>query len=207
MGRSIQPVTTTGSRFNRASASHKPKSPLDKAKGYEVIWQQVSGVFEAARDFGNANFVYVIGEQDDGPVKIGVSKDPIARLRGMQTGNPRRLRIEHVLIGDMATEKIVHEYWEPFAIHSAGRRANNPDALPGTEWFKPEVRAQLLPIVADAAERQVEYIKTAEEPGFADLELIARDAHAESGLVVHRRAPTIRLAQGAGYTVSRRYRI
>jgi hypothetical protein len=206
MGTSVQPAKTTGGRFNR-SRSHRPKSPIDKAKGFEVVWQQVAPLFEAARDYANSSFVYVIGEEDDGPIKIGVSKDPIARLRGMQTGNPRRLRIEYVLVGDMAAEKVIHEYWEPFAVHSASR-PDRQDALPGTEWFKAEIRdQQLLPIIADAVARQIEYIATAEEPGFDQLERIIRDAHAASGLVVRRIAPTVLLAEGAGYAVSRRYRI
>jgi hypothetical protein len=82
-------------------------SPLDKAAGHEVAWRRVSDVFDAARQIRNCKFVYFIGEDDDGPVKIGVAKDPISRLRAMQTGNPRRLRVEHVLVGDMDVEKLL----------------------------------------------------------------------------------------------------
>jgi len=37
--------------------------------------------------------LYVIGWRERGPVKFGVAIDPVARLAGLQTGNPYRLRI------------------------------------------------------------------------------------------------------------------
>jgi hypothetical protein len=166
----------------------KYRSPIDKAKGYELIWSQVAPLFEATRQVVNASFVYVIGEADDGPLKIGKATDPIIRLRSMQTGNPRRLRLEYVLVGDIALEKLLHDYWETFAILSARGEANrgkgNPNAHPGTEWFKPEARDTLLPIIADAANRQVELLSSGEQHiQIADLEQAVRDAHAESDFV------------------------
>jgi hypothetical protein len=185
----------------------KHNSPIDKAKAYEVIWPQVHPLFDAARIVDNACFIYVIGEQDDGSLKIGLSKDPIGRLRTMQTGNPRRLRIEHVLLGNMATEKLLHELWEPFAVVAASR-AGKPDVLPGTEWFKPEARTHLAPIVEDAARRQVAYIfDDREERSFDGLERIVRDAHADSGFVARGRDEVWLLGQGSGYVVQRRSRI
>lgn len=41
----------------------------------------------------NSRCVYVISEGPDGPIKIGKSADPEARLRTLQTGNPRQLRM------------------------------------------------------------------------------------------------------------------
>lgn len=188
----------------------KPRSPIDKAKGYEVVWTQVSGIFEALRPFENACFVYVIGEAD-GPLKIGLSKDPISRLRAMQTGNPRRLRIEYVLAGDMALEKLLHELWEPFAVYSmageAVRGKGNPNAAPGTEWFKPEAREMLLPILADAVKRQLELLTPAGDVELPALERAVRDAHAESGFVAKRRDQTRLLGAVVGYSVQRPSRI
>lgn len=89
MGDPVKFHVRDGKPFNRPRG-RRPQSPIDKAKGYEIIWPQVSQLFEAVRHFDNPSFVYLIGEAD-GPLKIGVSKDPIARLRGMQTGNPQRL--------------------------------------------------------------------------------------------------------------------
>lgn len=192
-----------------ATTARKFRSPLDKAKGYEVVWKQVSGLFEAARPYvADANFVYVVGEADDGPVKIGVSKDPIGRLRSMQTGNPRRLRIEYVLMGNTAIEKLLHEMWEPYAIVSS-RNAGKPDAAPGTEWFTADVRDTLLPIVHTAVAAQIERLQTPEPPpGFADMEQIVRDAHQAHDFVPHVRHQVLMLGQGAGYALrSRRSRI
>lgn len=206
MGAAVKPLRTESTRFNRTGPTRKPKSPLDKAKAYEVIWNQVSGLFDAARPYADACFVYFIGETDDGPLKIGHSKDPVARLRTMQTGNPRRLRIEYVLVGDMPLEKLLHELWEPFAVISS-RSVGKPGAAPGTEWFKPEARDTLLPIIADAVSRQIECLSGPPDVGFGTLERIVRDAHAESGFVARGRDEVRLLAQGAGYVVRRPSRL
>lgn len=183
-------------------------SPLDKAKAYEVVWNQVSETFNTARYCLDVSFVYLIGEQDDGHFKIGLSKDPISRLRAMQTGNPRRLRIEYVLIGDMRLEKLLHELWAPYGVVSR-RNAGNPDALPGTEWFTPEAREQLLPIMAAAVEQQLEYLQDEARTDYdwRDLERIVRNAHAESGFVAIGRDEVNLLGQGAGDVIRRRSRI
>jgi hypothetical protein len=189
------------SKHNTPRRKHA-RSPLDKAKAHEVVWSEVAPLFEAARPWLDASFVYVIGEPDDGPLKIGFSKDPIGRLRSMQTGNPRRLRIEHVLVGAMATEKLLHQFWEPHAILSAGSKG-----LPGSEWFKPEARKRFRPIIEDAVGFQIELLESGEQTSFAELEDVVRDAHRRNGFIPHVVAPTIQLAQGAGYVVSRRQRI
>jgi hypothetical protein len=184
--------------------TRKVQSPIDKAKGYEIAWPQVSPLFEAARGITAISFVYFIGEADQGPLKIGVSKDPIARLRTMQTGNPRRLRIEQLLAGDTQIEKLLHELWEPHAIYSA-RTAGRPDAAPGTEWFKPEARPELLPIIATAAERQIEYLAAATDiVASSDLERIVRDAHAEHDFDAQGRDEVRLLATGAGHVLRSR---
>lgn len=186
---------------------HKPASPIDKAKGYEVVWQQVSDLFGAARSIQAVSFVYLIGEEDDGPVKIGVAKDPIARLRTMQTGNPRRLRIEQALVGHGTLEKLLHELWEPFAIKSAGAQ-RRVDGAPGTEWFRADVRPELLPIIATAASEQATYLRQATgtiEP--QETEQIVRDAHVAHGFVAQGRDHVRLVAQGAGYVVSRPSRL
>lgn len=183
------------------------RSPIDKAKAYEVVWPRVAPLFQAARLYLDASFVYVIGEPDEGPIKIGFSKDPIGRLRNMQTGNSRRLRMEYVLVGAMGTEKLLHHFWESHAILSASKKGT-PGAAPGTEWFKPEARTQLLPIVERAVALQIEMLKRDEpQTSFSELEGAVREAHAESGFVAHMHEPTILLAQGPGYVVSRRSRI
>lgn len=184
-------------------------SPLDKAAGFEVVWPQVTELFNEARRLEGTSFVYFIGEyEDDGPVKIGVAKDPIKRLRQMQTGNPRRLRVEYVLLGFRDTEKLLHELWEPFAISSA-RTRRRVDAAPGTEWFRPEVRERLFPIIETAVVGQVKHLQRREGNINADsTERIIRGAHIEHGFVATGREPIRLLARGAGYiNLARRSRI
>lgn len=200
MGSAVKNIRSGNRVTIGTGRTRKVRSPIDKAKGYEIIWPQVSGLFEATRNLDKASFVYFIGEAD-GPIKIGVSKDPISRLRTMQTGNPRRLRIEHVLLGDMAIEKLLHEFWEPHAIFSS-RAAGRPNAAPGTEWFNPDARGTLLPIIETAAKRQVEHLaEAAPTVKCEDMDRIVRDAHYDNGFIPQGRDETRVLASGAGYVL------
>jgi len=196
---------------NRISAGRRavrsaPKSPLDKAAAVEVCWPQVAELFDAARRLDKPEFVYFIGEGGDaGPVKIGLSREPIGRLRQMQTGNSRPLRIEYVLVGERVLEKLLHEAWERFAIASP-RRQGKVQAAPGTEWFEPEIRGGLFPVAELAASRQAGLLTA------GDVELVALgqavvDAHAEKGFSVVGREEVRRLRQGSGYTGSRASRL
>lgn len=184
-----------------------PKSPLDKARAYEIEdWGLVSPLLKATRRIGNPVYVYFIGEEDGGALKIGLAKDPIKRLRGLQTGNPRRLRIENLLVGDRATEALLHEMWEQFAIHSDGSKAGG---APGTEWFRSEVRPSLMPIVTTAVQAQVHYLVSTDPDHYylSELEQLVRDAHIEHDHVVRGRDHVYRLSAVSGTTVSRPSRL
>jgi len=149
-------------------------SPLDRAHGQDLIWENVTPLFEAARKVKAPSFVYFVGEEDEGPVKIGVAKDPLKRLISMRSGNARHLLIEYVLVGDTRAEKLFHEYWEPLRIRAMkSRKALHLDH--GTEWFAPEIRAKLYPIVAELAEAQVDLLEENSSP-LDELSLI-RLAH------------------------------
>ncbi len=165
------------------------KNPLDKAKGYEVVWDQVAGIFESARRMQNPNFVYLIGEED-GPVKIGTATNPIKRLRTMQTGNPRRLRVEWALIGDRRLERMLHRLWRPFAIKSAAHEARSKRSLgpgvyvPGTEWFHQDVRDELVSVICSAVELQLDRLKDAQgDLFFEDFGALVIKAHQEHGFI------------------------
>lgn len=197
----------TSPKINAKARPREYKSPLDKAYAHELDWPKVSEVFNAARTIANPSFVYFTGEQDEGPLKIGVAKDPVSRLRGMQTGNSRRLRVERVLIGDRDLEQLLHQIWNDLVVvvpHKAGR----PDAPPGTEWFRPEIRDELFPIIETAAEAQIEHLVDAEdEIDTGDLERIVREAHGAHGMEAHRPHEVRLLAQGPGYVTPRRIRV
>lgn len=199
-------VSTGGKRGGRvnglvgSSRRRAFESPIDKAAGYEVVWPEVAPLFNSARRLVNASFVYFTGEcEDQGPLKIGVAKDPIARLRFMQTGNPRRLRVERILVGLRDTEQLLHELWEPFAIPSARNRVR-VDSKPGTEWFRPEIRESLFPIVEAAASKQIVLLTSAiDDVDSGELETVIRNAHWAAGFIAKVRDQPRILARGAGY--------
>ncbi len=176
-------------------------SPLDKARGFEIEdWQRVAGLFTVARKIINPSFVYFVGEADNGPLKIGFAKCPVARLRSMQTGNPRRLRIENVLLGDRFIEGLFHDMWEDFAIF-APHNAKKHDARPGTEWFRPEIRDQLMEIVDTAAEYQADYVDSEPQNLTSEmLESLVREAHGKHGFVGKGKDTIRLLANTTGYT-------
>jgi len=68
------------------------------------------------------NKIYFIQSGENGPVKIGQSEDPIARLEQLQTGNPEELKLLWVYEGDEYTEHEIHEMFKK-------------DRVRG-EWFK-----------------------------------------------------------------------
>lgn len=205
MGSAVKHQVKGKVRAGRAKRP-EPESPLDRASAREVDWAHVS-LFNAARGVANAKFVYAIGEEELGPVKIGVAKDPIRRLRGMQTGNPRRLRVERVVLGDVHTEQLLHELWETYAIFTPGARGK-PESRPGTEWFKPEIRNKLFPILATAGELQAKCIVEADEVlTFQETERCIRKAHGLHDFIAKPRDEVRLLGVGAGYVIRRRSRV
>jgi hypothetical protein len=69
------------------------------------------------------SLVYFIQRGEDGPVKIGHSKNVRGRLSALQTGIPERLRVLGVLDGGKAEEQRLHRYFGAYCIQG--------------EWFKP----------------------------------------------------------------------
>ena len=67
--------------------------------------------------------LYFIQQGSNGPIKIGVSSDPIFRMRQLQTGNPYRLRLLGIIEDPLAPEDEWHD-------------AFRDDRLVG-EWFLP----------------------------------------------------------------------
>ncbi|MGH3499336.1 MAG: GIY-YIG nuclease family protein [Nocardioidaceae bacterium] len=68
--------------------------------------------------------VYFIQSVDGGPIKIGVSRDPVARLASIQLMSPMRLRIIGVIPeGGRRTEQQLHERFASGRLHG--------------EWFRP----------------------------------------------------------------------
>jgi len=76
-----------------------------------------------------AGFVYVIGP-GDGPVKVGFSTNPDARLRSLQNGSGAALSVLHVRPGTRRDEADLHKRLRPHRVHG--------------EWFERQATLALL---------------------------------------------------------------
>lgn len=94
---------------------------------HPLSWHDMPTLAESARNphfrrvFGS--WLYYIQRGDDGPIKIGTSGSPFARLKEMQTACPERLHMRAIERGSRAYERTMHEAWARHRI--AG------------EWFRP----------------------------------------------------------------------
>lgn len=88
-------------------------------------------------------YVYLIRDGLNGPVKIGSSHDPIARLAALQTSNYRRLKLLLVFPEDGTIERLLHERF-------AAERVSG-------EWFqlRPDQLRALSDIVEEALFRDL----------------------------------------------------
>ncbi len=95
------------------------------------------------------NFVYVIQGRPRSPVKIGLAKNPVARLAQLQTGNPQALRLLYVVPGDKWLEAELHE-----------RAGTVSSSVGGSEWFDytKELQPLLLLIEAMGAAMKAAYV-------------------------------------------------
>lgn len=66
--------------------------------------------------------VYFIQAGENGPVKIGRSRDVLGRVRTLQTAHPQPLSVLRVIDGDRTVERWLHDQFAPF--HERG------------EWFR-----------------------------------------------------------------------
>jgi len=96
-------------------------------------------------------YLYIIGGDRDGPVKIGVSTKPENRLCELQVGNPARLKILAKFCGDKRDEAALHRLLEL-------------DRLNG-EWFR---RQPALQAFKERAHRKPE---ERDEPSTPENEL------------------------------------
>jgi hypothetical protein len=98
--------------------------------------------FWTALDAAPESYVYVIQAEGDSPIKVGWAVDVPKRIAELQTGNPRRLRLIHLLVGERRLE------------HNLHRRIGRPSRLMG-EWFDGEEVAPVMDLVQDLAIRMV----------------------------------------------------
>lgn len=83
--------------------------------------------------------VYFVQDEEDGPIKIGVSTVRAfqERLHALQIGNPRRLHVRRLVLGSHGLERLLHKRYAEHKIHG--------------EWFEPhpEVLAAASPEAVD----------------------------------------------------------
>ncbi len=89
----------------------------------DVVSALVEAFAGLAKEQDDPRRVYFIQAGENGPIKIGVSLDPPARLRSMQIGCPCELRLLGSIVGAWVAETVLHE-------------AFNLERLRG-EWFRP----------------------------------------------------------------------
>ena len=94
---------------------------MDAITEYQEILEALDG-FEVPEDVPDM-YVYAIRETETGRVKLGISRDPEARLRQLQTGNSQELEL-------VAFRKAENRFDDEHALHSDARAYH----LRG-EWF------------------------------------------------------------------------
>lgn len=100
-----------------------------------------------------SSYIYVIAASEQGPVKVGISKDPHRRLRQLQTGQAEPLRLFH-------TEAI--EEKQALLMEKAVHADNRHKKLKG-EWFAMSVEDAILEVRhamirhADEVERKASF--------------------------------------------------
>lgn len=111
-----------------ASEGASRREPLKPSKPYSEL-----------RKSGKANYVYVIGTTLACAVKIGISKNPWARIEDFQTGSPEKLSVLATFRADTYSEVEIHDILSEFRQHR--------------EWFAlPEEIQNVITTAADNKE-------------------------------------------------------
>lgn len=105
----------------------------DECRDMYGYWQQRLGA--------QASYVYFIVARAQPAIKIGFAANPITRLRELQCGNPSALGICSVILGDKATERLLHRHWR--------------EALVRGEWFGHGYEGAILALADGIAETQI----------------------------------------------------
>lgn len=65
-----------------------------------------------ARAMGGVDtWIYFIQEEDHGPIKVGIGRDPGRRLASLQVGNPVRLKLRSAFKAPAALERLIHDHF------------------------------------------------------------------------------------------------
>ncbi len=86
--------------------------------------------------------IYFIQDSMTNEIKIGSSDDPMARLKGLQTGNPHVLGILGIIPGGMEGEADLRRRFKPYLVREK------------SEWFSPQIIDEVRAIVFQNGTRQ-----------------------------------------------------
>lgn len=153
-------------------------SPLERSK-------IASDAARARWDTASGASIYIIGP-DVGPLKVGVSADPIKRLKGVQSGHPLALSIKATFeVGSLPpyeVETLAHSLLrdsrlkgEWFACSFEEASAAVAQALGEIAEYRDAIESRITD--AEEAERTGEIVRTifVDEELYADFARIARD--------------------------------
>lgn len=100
-----------------------PPTKRVKKNAYAEVSARVYETSDGARKFGEGvvlgslgsfiTWVYFVGNDTTGPVKIGYSDDPIRRMMDLQVGHHEQLHLLCAISGDTTTEKMLHGVFAP----------------------------------------------------------------------------------------------
>ena len=125
----------------RGRGAHLPADPdvLVSRERLTRLADWMISYWSASR--GPRGYIYAVQPRDGGPVKIGMTHDPLSRLAGLQDGNPHRLVIRAIMLGWGDTERRIHRLWKDHRLRG--------------EWFDHEHAAALIAFVRGAGIAQV----------------------------------------------------
>ena len=121
--------------------AHLPETPDDLVDKQRLTRLAGWMLDHWAATLDSRGYVYAVQELVDGPVKIGMSYDPRARLADLQHASPYPLAIRAVMLGWAETERRILTRW-------ASQRIRG-------EWFEAEAAAPLIAFVRGAGIAQV----------------------------------------------------
>lgn len=101
-----------------------------------------------------AERVYFIQAENGGPIKIGYSTDPEARVRALQPGHPERLVLRRSFPGGSLEEAALHRIFARYRLQG--------------EWFSP------VPLLAGLADAKAEDSERAEQEAWTAVERLRR---------------------------------
>lgn len=110
------------------------------------------------------SFVYFIQAGYNGPIKIGVARDPAKRLCGLQVANAERLSLLGVLPGGFALEKALHAKLSADRIYG--------------EWFEPtDAVLDIVDSIPDERMEEFEQLLTKlDDKAFLTIHMLSEEA-------------------------------